>query len=112
VSTPTITVQPTVYTVTLFPDDPMWSSVYELTVAHRDRGRWAVCRMGQCLSIDGQWHVEPSPSNRDDDWLASHRFDLDTALSMAREAAPNIRVNGRTARDVARAREGGQTPTA
>jgi hypothetical protein len=57
--------------------------------------------MRQCLSIDGQWHFEPSPSNRDDDWLTAHRFDLDTALSMAREAALNVRCNGASAREVA-----------
>lgn len=37
--------------------------------------------------------------SREDDWLAAHRFDLDTALKLAREAAPHVTVNGRTVAD-------------
>lgn len=35
---------------------------------------WAVRQMGNCLSITGEWHYEPTPSSRDDKWLALHRF--------------------------------------
>lgn len=61
--------------------------------------RWAVCHFKQCLGVDGEWSWEPSPSNRDDDWKTAHRFDLDTALRLAKEAAPKMTVNGRTAAD-------------
>jgi hypothetical protein len=32
-------------------------------------------------------------------WLAEHRFDLDTALTLAREKAPHLKVNGWTVAD-------------
>ncbi len=35
---------------------------------------WAVRWQGDCLSVDGEWEWEPSPSNRTDDWLARHRY--------------------------------------
>jgi len=91
----------TTYTISVLPEGHIDRPIFEITVEYRDRGKWAVCRMRQCLSVDGQWHFEPNPSGRDDDWLASHRFDLDAALSMAREAAPNVRCNRVTAREVA-----------
>ncbi len=42
------------------------------------------------------------PSERDDDWLDAHRFDLDTALMLAKEAAPKVTVNGFTVADALR----------
>lgn len=27
-----------------------------------------------CLSLDGEWEIEPSPSNRSKEWLENHRF--------------------------------------
>jgi hypothetical protein len=50
------------------------------------KSKWAVRRFGDCMSVDGVWGYEPLPSNRSDDWLASHRFDthraaIDAALS-------------------------------
>jgi hypothetical protein len=56
---------------------------------------WAVRWMSRCLSRDGEWTLEPIPSSRTDEFLAAHRFDLDTALRLAKEAAPKITVNGR-----------------
>ena len=47
----------------------------------------------------------PSPSGREDDWLATHRFDLDTALNLAKEAAPKLTTNGFTVADALRFRE-------
>jgi hypothetical protein len=99
---------PTTYTVSVVPADDIHASTFDITVEHRGRGLWAVCWFGRCLTADGDWDFEPSPSGREDDWLAAHRFDLQTALRLAREAAPNIRVNGLTAREVA-ARNGATT---
>lgn len=39
---------------------------------------------------------EMRPSEREDEWLAAHRFDLDTALELAKATAPNVTVNGFT----------------
>lgn len=90
-------VEATQYTVSVFPEDSINRHVYDITVEQRSPARWAVCRMRNCLGADGEWDWEPSPSNREDGWLESHRFDLDTALRLAREAAPGVIVNGRTA---------------
>lgn len=61
---------------------------------------WAVRRMGRCLGRDGTWDWEPLPSSREDDWLATHRFDLETALRLAKAAAPRVVVNGMTVADM------------
>ena len=90
-------VEVTQYTVTVFPEDSINRHVYDITVEQRAPGRWAVCRMRECLDASGEWDWEPIPSERDDGWKALHRFDLDTALRLAREAAPGVVVNGRTA---------------
>jgi hypothetical protein len=42
------------------------------------------------------------PSEREDDWLDTHRFDLDTALKLAKEQAPLVTVNGYTVTDALR----------
>ena len=36
--------------------------------------RWAVRRHGNCLNQQGEWEFEPTPSDRDDDFLARCRF--------------------------------------
>jgi len=35
---------------------------------------WAVRSLGRCLSTQGEWNEEPSPSNRTEQWLRAHRF--------------------------------------
>lgn len=92
----------TEYTICAIPDRNSinWHT-YAIQVAYRGKGRWAVVRNSWCLGTDGTWDYERRPSDRADEWLATHRFDLDTALRLAREAAPGITVNGRTAAEVA-----------
>lgn len=92
-----VTVEPTTYSVTAFPDDDINSTVWLITIEARGFGRWAVCHFRQCLGADGEWDYEPRPSSREDDWIADHRFDLDEATRLAREALPRLVVNGRTA---------------
>ncbi|MGW9375680.1 hypothetical protein ACWGVR_37385, partial [Streptomyces xanthophaeus] len=53
----------------------------------------------QCLGSDGTWEYEMRPSEREDEWLDAHRFDLDTALKLARDQAPLVTVNGFTVDD-------------
>lgn len=45
------------------------------------------------------WDYEMRPSEREDEWLATHRFDEAIALRLAKEAAPHVTVNGRTVAD-------------
>lgn len=96
---PEPTVQPTRYVVSLFPPDDHNGALFNLAVEYRGSGLWAIVRLGYCLGADGEWSYESIPSEREDEWLASHRFDLDTALKLAKEAAPHITVNGFTVAD-------------
>lgn len=61
--------------------------------------RWAVTDGGEPLGLDGQ-PVSPMPSETREEWQARSRFDLDTALDLARRVAPTLVVNGRTVADV------------
>lgn len=95
----TIEPQVTAYEVCAVPyDDHGNYASYAIKVERTHHtGRWAVRRMGLCLGADSEWDYEPLPSSREDDWLATHRFDLDTALALAVKVAPRVTVNGMTA---------------
>ena len=100
-------VRPTQYVVSVFPD---WlredraaasdASAWDVRIEERSAGKWAVVRGSCCLGADGEWVFEPSPSNREDEWLATHRFDIKEATRLAVEAAPHVIVNGLTATQV------------
>lgn len=94
---PDPTVRPTQFEVCCLPEDDDEAYAFTLTVEWRGPGDlWAVCRMRQCLGADGNWDREPSPSNREDDWKATHRFRLDEAIRLAKDAARQVVVNGWT----------------
>lgn len=93
-------VQVTEYTVRCLPEDHPSSRHFSLKVAYRGAQRWAVTDTGYCLSRSGTWQYEQVPSERCDEWLAEHRFDLATALDLARDQAPHLEVNGRTVAEV------------
>jgi hypothetical protein len=100
----------TQYRVNCLTDDDINGHLFGITVEYRGRGLWAVNRLGRCLGTDGVWDYESIPSEREDEWLATHRFDEETALQLAREAAPHVTVNGFTVADALRmsdARNGG-----
>ncbi|MFD7661301.1 hypothetical protein [Streptomyces sp. NPDC059788] len=97
--TPAVTVTATRYTVSCLTEDDINARAFDIEIVYRGDGRWAVCRLGKCLSADGTWSYESIPSERRDDWLAKHRFDFETAERLAREAAPHITVNGHTVAD-------------
>lgn len=99
---PEPTVHVTRYLVSCLPLDNINAASFSLTVEHRGRSLWAVVRHGYCLSSAGQWSYESIPSERQDEWLTEHRFDLDTALKLAKEAAPLVRVNRYTVADALR----------
>jgi hypothetical protein len=102
---PEATVQPTNYVVSCLPDGHFERHLFTLNVAYRGEGRWAVLSRGQCLATDGTWDHEMRPSEREDEWIAAHRFDLDTALRLAKEQAPLLTVNAHTVTDVLRLAE-------
>jgi hypothetical protein len=83
----------TQYTVSCLPIEHRDRSDFEITVAWRAPGSWAVLnRSGYCLGRDGEWDWEIQPSSRADEWKAMFRFSLDTALKLAAEAAPKLKV--------------------
>lgn len=99
---PQLAVHAVTYEVGFFPPDEEASSVFNLTVEYRGGQKWGVIKGRRCLGSDGTWDWEGIPSERTDEWLASHRFDLDAALDLARRHAPQVKVNGKTAEEVAR----------
>lgn len=87
----------TEYEYSCLPDEHPDRLSFTVCVRYRGAGHWAVMRSGgRCLGRDGEWAWETGTSIRDDDWLATHRFDLPTAQRLAREAAPRLSVNGWT----------------
>jgi hypothetical protein len=95
----TLNVKITEVTVCALPESSVNHHHYAVQVAYRGEDLYAVMHMGWCLGLDGTWEYEPSPSGREDDWLASHRFDYFTAYRLALRHAPDVEVNGTKARD-------------
>lgn len=116
-------VKVTKYTVNCLPeDDESDSDLFELTVEYRGVGRWGICRGShRCLGADATWSwgyawrdgaQEPATDDEWTEyhegrnaWLAAHRFDEETALKLAKEAAPHVTVNGLTVTDALRMAE-------
>lgn len=85
------------YTVSSVPESNVHFFRLSVSVertSHVDGGQWAVRQRGQCLDSDGRWDWEPSPSDREDGWLATHRFDLNTALWLASKAVSEMAGGG------------------
>lgn len=86
-------------TVSALPEGNVNYDLYSVKVQWRGGDRYAVVRHGMALDAGGDWDYEPSPSNRDDYWIATHRFSYDEAYGLACEAAPAVTVNGLTVAD-------------
>lgn len=96
---PNINLRITEVTVCALPEDHPEHDAYALRVQWRGGETHAVTRRCRCLGTDGAWDFEPSPSSRDDEWIAAHRFGYDEALRLAVEAAPHVKVNGHSVAD-------------
>lgn len=88
------------YEVTVLPRDDINRASWTVCVSYRGNERYAVKHYSHCLSRSGTWDYEALPSEREDGWLAEHRFELAEALRLAAEHAPNVVTNGRTAVEV------------
>jgi len=81
-------------------DNDVDSSIWSLTVEWRGPGDvWAVKHLSKCYCSDGTWDIEPSPSNRDDEYKATHRFTKHEAMAIALQHYPSLIVNGMWVRD-------------
>lgn len=96
---PAVHVEAVKYEVSVFPMDHPARRHFKVELHHR-RGRWAVVHFDLCLGADGAWAEGVEPYGRGEDWLATHRFDFDTAKRLAKEAAPRVTVNGRSAAEI------------
>jgi len=56
-----------------------------LYIEERGNDLWAVTDGSSVLNTDGQWEWEPSPSGRDDDFIARTRFSFSEAKRLAME---------------------------
>lgn len=104
----TVHTRATTYTVTCLPDDPYDGDAWAITVQFMGAHRWGdprpadqqwavLLRSHWNLSHEGKWDLRPSSdSDGFDDWIVAHRFDLETALKVAAEQAPHVKVNGCT----------------
>lgn len=52
-------------------------------IEERDRDAWAIVNAGCCLNTEGEWEVEPMPSNRTDEFKARTRFPIAEAMQRA-----------------------------
>lgn len=73
-------------TVSALPEDDVNHKLFSVKVSWRGGDRYAVERSGQCLGSDGEWDYEVSPSEREDEWNATHRFSYDQACALALQA--------------------------
>lgn len=104
----------TQYEVSVFPDsmrnDPssaLDAHQWVITVADRGEDRWAVIQGpdgSHCmvLGTDGDWDMEPRPSSRSDEWIATHRFSYEDAIRHARDQAAKVTFNGLSAAGILR----------
>jgi len=103
-TTPEPFVQPTGYLVSCLPEghDDRWT--FTIQVKHVGGGLFAVRHGIRDYGTNGTWEYEPSwpehSVDEDAEWLATHRFDHDTALRLARELAPTLTYRGRSVADV------------
>jgi len=94
------TCQVTEYTISLLPPTSADYTVWAVKVEFRGFDKWAVTNMELCLNNQQEWVHEILPSERDDKWLAEHRFDEQTAIELAKQAVETVCWNGLTARDI------------
>lgn len=86
-------VEVSAYRIALLPVGHPMRSFAAITVRLCDSGRWQIDRLGFLLDADGRWE---HPTRRSREWWAAREFDLETALRLARAAAPAIRVGDST----------------
>jgi hypothetical protein len=75
------------YRIVLLPAGHPMRGFASVTVRLCDSGRWQIDRLGFLLDADGRWE---QGAKRPPKWRGEREFDLETALRLARAAAPVI----------------------
>jgi hypothetical protein len=83
-TTPEPTVRATRYLVTCVPEHRDPGGYRGVTIEYRGDDDTL------CLGTDGRWDRERQSTDRSEEWLASHRFDLATARRLAVEQAKDL----------------------
>ena len=99
---PEPSVRATAYVVSCLPEGHEERGQFTVNVQHRGDGRYVVRQGIRQYGTDGTWSYEPDFGEDDEaeeEWLAAHRFDHDTALKLARDLAPTLTYRGRTVAD-------------
>ncbi|WP_040828896.1 hypothetical protein [Nocardia jiangxiensis] len=85
------------FDISCLPENHPEQHAYTLQVEYRGRNKWCVRDgFGFCYDRDGNRSYESLPTNREDEWLAQHRFALMEALVLAKRLAPGIIRGGVT----------------
>ncbi len=90
-----MTIRITEYEVSVLPETHAAYRAYAIQVQYRGKGKWRVYRLMDYLNANGEWTYLYRETGNDSD----HLFDLATALRLAKEAAPHVATNGRTAQE-------------
>jgi len=69
---------------------------FAVRAEYRGGGTWAVVHNARTLSTAGKLDFDPGADGRTSKYLATHRFDRDTAVVKARSLADTLTVNGKT----------------
>lgn len=93
-----VTIRISEIVVSVLPDTHELFDLYAIKVAWHGDDQYAVARLRQCLNRDGQWGFEPR--ERSDEWIAANRYPYADALRIARRAAVELAIRGRTAAQV------------
>ncbi|WP_329376169.1 hypothetical protein [Streptomyces sp. NBC_01483] len=86
-------VEVTSYRIALLPHGHPMRGFTAITVRLCDSGRWQVDRLGFLLDVQGRWE---QAGKHPHEWRAEREFDLETAIRLARAAAPLVRVGDST----------------
>ncbi|GAX57242.1 hypothetical protein [Streptomyces olivochromogenes] len=96
------TILPIRYVVSSLPEGHEDRYTFTINVHYRGNGQYSITQRLRCYGTDGTWSYEPDFGEDDQAeaaWLATHQFDHDAALKLARELAPTLTYRGRTVAD-------------
>ena len=101
--TPKPVALPTRYVVSCLPEGHDDRHTFTINVQYRGDGKYGVKHLLRYYSADGTWTYDIGRDEADHveaAWRDKHLYDLDTALSLAKELAQTMSYRGRSIADV------------